>query len=38
MCYKLEGDEAYFLINGEWVHEMYLDVVLGMKEGENNGY
>lgn len=38
MCYKFEDEEAYFLIDGEWVHEMYLDVVLGMKEGETNGY
>lgn len=32
MCYRLEGDTTYFLIDGEWIHEMFLDFVLGFNE------
>jgi hypothetical protein len=32
MCYKIEEDDTYFLLDGEWIHEMFLDVILGMRE------
>ena len=38
MCYKTEEEDTYFLVQGEWVHEMFLDVVLGMKEESNYEY
>lgn len=32
MCYRLDGEDTYFLVDGEWVHEMFLDFVLGINE------
>jgi hypothetical protein len=31
MCYRLEGDVAYFLIDGQWIHEMFIDFILSEK-------
>jgi hypothetical protein len=36
--YKLEGKEAYFLVDGYWVHEALIDFILGMKEEHKYGY
>lgn len=36
--YKLEEDqEAYFLVDGSWLHEMFSDIIYSMKEELNYG-
>lgn len=36
--YRLEEDQAYFLEEGSWVHEMFSDIIFSMKEERNYGY
>ena len=37
--YRLEPNlkEAYFLVEGSWIHEMLTDVIYSLKEGKNYG-
>ncbi len=35
--YRLEEGEAYFLVEGYELHEMYLDYYYSCKEGNNYG-
>jgi hypothetical protein len=32
VCYKVEDEETFFLVEGEWIHEMFLDFILGIEE------
>ncbi len=36
--YRLEEDQAYFLVEDSWVHEMFSDIIFSMKEEKNYGY
>ena len=31
-----DKDEAYFLIEGEWVHECYIDYIIGERNNYGN--
>jgi hypothetical protein len=32
MIHKLEEDGAYFLVEGTWLHECFLDFIITFKE------
>jgi hypothetical protein len=37
--YRLEpNQEAYFLVEGSWIHESLTDIIYSMKEERNYGY